>query len=312
MIDWRVALVVWGGFLVLAVLTRYVSLGSSWAGVPFPFATWFVYQDGLLTAAGPGAGRAHRLEAPGQPAAPGSGDRVQVPFPSKLMPCPPRAWAGNHRKEVPVMKIAVLGSGGWGTALALVLEENGHQVTLWSYPGGGVPQLQDTGENPMLQGVPLPEGLASPADSGLRAGQRRGGDGHPLLRGADHRRQLPAGSAPGDHAGLRVQGHREGHLPAPEPDHRRGAGTASRWWPCPAPPTPRRWAGRSPRRWSPPPGPGCGGAGAGPLHERPLPGVHQQRRGGGGAGGRPEERHRPVRRLLRPAWAMGTTPRPCS
>ena len=28
------------------------------------------------------------------------------------------------------MKIAVMGSGGWGTALALVLLENGHEVTL--------------------------------------------------------------------------------------------------------------------------------------------------------------------------------------
>ena len=49
MIDWRIALVVWGGFLVLTVLTRYVSLGSCWAGTSFPFATWFVYQDVLLT-----------------------------------------------------------------------------------------------------------------------------------------------------------------------------------------------------------------------------------------------------------------------
>ena len=50
MIDWRIALVVWGGFLVLAVVTRYVSLGSCWAGVSFPFATWFVYQDTILLA----------------------------------------------------------------------------------------------------------------------------------------------------------------------------------------------------------------------------------------------------------------------
>lgn len=50
MIDWRVALVVWGGFLILVVLTRYVSLGSCWAGASFPFATWFVYQNVLLTA----------------------------------------------------------------------------------------------------------------------------------------------------------------------------------------------------------------------------------------------------------------------
>ncbi len=49
MIDWRIALVVWGGFLVLALLTKYVSLGSCWAGASFPFATWFVYQNVVLT-----------------------------------------------------------------------------------------------------------------------------------------------------------------------------------------------------------------------------------------------------------------------
>nr|WP_325302022.1 glycerol-3-phosphate 1-O-acyltransferase PlsY [uncultured Dysosmobacter sp.] len=49
MIDWRIALVVWGGFLILAVLTRYVSLGSCWAGASFPFATWFVYRDPVIT-----------------------------------------------------------------------------------------------------------------------------------------------------------------------------------------------------------------------------------------------------------------------
>ena len=48
MLDWRIALVVWGGFIVLAVVTRYVSLGSCWAGASFPFATWFVYQDAVL------------------------------------------------------------------------------------------------------------------------------------------------------------------------------------------------------------------------------------------------------------------------
>ena len=48
MIDWRIALVVWGGFLILAVLTRWVSLGSIWAGASFPFATWFVYHDLIL------------------------------------------------------------------------------------------------------------------------------------------------------------------------------------------------------------------------------------------------------------------------
>ena len=50
MLDWRVALVVWGGFIVLVILTRYVSLGSCWAGASFPFVTWFVYRDAVLLA----------------------------------------------------------------------------------------------------------------------------------------------------------------------------------------------------------------------------------------------------------------------
>ena len=32
------------------------------------------------------------------------------------------------------MKVSVIGSGGWGTALALLLLENGHDVTLWHRP----------------------------------------------------------------------------------------------------------------------------------------------------------------------------------
>ena len=45
MVDWRVALVVWGGFLILAVATRYVSLGSVWAGGSFPFISFYVFRD---------------------------------------------------------------------------------------------------------------------------------------------------------------------------------------------------------------------------------------------------------------------------
>ena len=50
MIDWRVALVVWGGFLLLAVLTRYVSLGSLWAGASFPFISWYCYPNPVIVA----------------------------------------------------------------------------------------------------------------------------------------------------------------------------------------------------------------------------------------------------------------------
>ena len=48
MIDWRIGLVVWAGFLILFLLTKYVSLGSVWAGASFPFATWYFYPDPVI------------------------------------------------------------------------------------------------------------------------------------------------------------------------------------------------------------------------------------------------------------------------
>lgn len=49
MIDWRLALLVWGVFLTLAVLTRYVSLGSICAGLTYLIATWFIFYSVFLT-----------------------------------------------------------------------------------------------------------------------------------------------------------------------------------------------------------------------------------------------------------------------
>ena len=67
------------------------------------------------------------------------------------------------------MKTAVLGSGGWGTALAMVLLENGNEVTLWSYQEAESRVLRENRENPMLKGVPLPPGLALTSDlNGVR------------------------------------------------------------------------------------------------------------------------------------------------
>ena len=45
MIDWRVALAGWGLFLLLVLLTRYVSLGSIAAAASVPVSAWFVYRD---------------------------------------------------------------------------------------------------------------------------------------------------------------------------------------------------------------------------------------------------------------------------
>ncbi|MGM9578366.1 MAG: NAD(P)H-dependent glycerol-3-phosphate dehydrogenase [Evtepia sp.] len=57
------------------------------------------------------------------------------------------------------MKTVVLGSGGWGTALAMVLADNGHDVTLWSYLEEESRTLQETRENPLLPGVKLPDSI---------------------------------------------------------------------------------------------------------------------------------------------------------
>ncbi len=61
-------------------------------------------------------------------------------------------------------KAIVLGSGGWGTALALALVENDHDVTMWSYTQEEYQVLADTRENPMLKGIPLDERLKLTTD----------------------------------------------------------------------------------------------------------------------------------------------------
>lgn len=49
MMDWRIALVAWGGFVLLVALTRWVSLGSCWAAASFPVSTFFVFHNPILT-----------------------------------------------------------------------------------------------------------------------------------------------------------------------------------------------------------------------------------------------------------------------
>ena len=63
------------------------------------------------------------------------------------------------------MKVLIAGSGGWGTALAIRLLQNGHDVTLWSYCVSESEQLAASGENPFLPGVTLPKGLRYTADA---------------------------------------------------------------------------------------------------------------------------------------------------
>jgi len=63
------------------------------------------------------------------------------------------------------MRIAVLGAGGWGTTLAVLLANNSHQVTLWSYRESDAEVIRKTRENPsFLPGIHIPESIEATAD----------------------------------------------------------------------------------------------------------------------------------------------------
>lgn len=57
------------------------------------------------------------------------------------------------------MKITVVGSGAWGTALAVALCRNGHEVTLLARSAEKAEQMKKLRQNPRLEGVALPEKL---------------------------------------------------------------------------------------------------------------------------------------------------------
>ena len=66
-------------------------------------------------------------------------------------------------------RVAVLGAGSWGTALAILLCRNGHQVRLWGHDPAHIAQLQRDAENKaFLPGAPLPAAL-QPVDDLKRA-----------------------------------------------------------------------------------------------------------------------------------------------
>jgi len=54
-------------------------------------------------------------------------------------------------------RVAVIGCGGWGTALALLLDGNGHQVTIWGVEPAYVNQMAKERLNPRyLSGIEIP------------------------------------------------------------------------------------------------------------------------------------------------------------
>jgi glycerol-3-phosphate dehydrogenase (NAD(P)+) len=63
------------------------------------------------------------------------------------------------------MKVAVIGAGNWGTALAKLLAEKDYAVTLWAHEPEVVEGIRVRRQNPSyLQGVQLPETLSATLD----------------------------------------------------------------------------------------------------------------------------------------------------
>ena len=62
------------------------------------------------------------------------------------------------------MKAAVIGSGAWGTALAIRLCKNGHDVTMWTFETDLIDEMVSTRRNPRLPGATLPEDLKISGD----------------------------------------------------------------------------------------------------------------------------------------------------
>ena len=62
-------------------------------------------------------------------------------------------------------RVTVLGDGGWGTCLAVILANQGHQVTLWGAFPEYVAQVQNTHENvKFLPGVKIPPSVRLTSD----------------------------------------------------------------------------------------------------------------------------------------------------
>ena len=61
--------------------------------------------------------------------------------------------------------VSVIGAGSWGTALALLLCKNGHDVTVWSYKEEEVRMLSEKREHlSKLPGVKIPDEIFFTAD----------------------------------------------------------------------------------------------------------------------------------------------------
>lgn len=69
-------------------------------------------------------------------------------------------------------KVSVLGAGSWGTALTVMLHNNGHQVILWSPLTEEVEQLsEDREQKAKLPGVHISEDILITGDRSFTLSQ---------------------------------------------------------------------------------------------------------------------------------------------
>ncbi len=61
-------------------------------------------------------------------------------------------------------KIGIIGAGTWGTALGILLESNGHKVTIWSALESEIDMLKNTREHKSLPDIKLPDSIEVTGD----------------------------------------------------------------------------------------------------------------------------------------------------
>ena len=66
-------------------------------------------------------------------------------------------------------KVSVIGAGSWGTALAVLLDKNGCQVTLWSHRASQIDLMKQEKKSDKLKDVTLPDSLLFSTDLGACA-----------------------------------------------------------------------------------------------------------------------------------------------
>ena len=65
----------------------------------------------------------------------------------------------------PIRKVVVIGDGGWGTAIALLLDKASREASIWSYDPEYAAVMRESASNPRyLPGFPLPDSIKIGSD----------------------------------------------------------------------------------------------------------------------------------------------------